>query len=76
MPQGGWYSGDTHIHLLEDKRLALHRQAEDLHVGNLLLWRLQYGTPVLGPHVPPVPAACSRAPSGVSACCTPPATAR
>ena len=53
MPQEGWYSGDTHIHMLEDKRLALHLRAEDLHVGNLLLWRLNYGTPLLGPHVPP-----------------------
>ncbi len=53
MPQMGWYSGDTHIHLLEGQRLALHLQAEDLNVGNLLLWRLNYGTPVLGPHVPP-----------------------
>ena len=53
MPQEGWYSGDTHIHMLEGKRLALHLQAEDLHVGNLLLWRLSYGTPVLGPDVPP-----------------------
>lgn len=39
-PSRGWYSGDTHLHLMRDQTqdVAVWGQvtAEDVHVGNLL----------------------------------------
>jgi len=40
LPGGGWYSGDSHIHLMRDEPADLsvwgQLSAEDVHVGNLL----------------------------------------